>query len=100
MTDNKQVSAVAKRRPPAAGMGRKKGSANKITTAIKEAIIAAANAAHDDGMIGYLTKQAQENPTAFLPLLGKIIPTQIAGDPESPVIAIIERRIVSQRPDD
>jgi hypothetical protein len=38
--DNKLVPPV-KRKPPAAGMGRKKGSVNKSTKAIKDMILAA-----------------------------------------------------------
>lgn len=36
--DSKQVSASGRRKPPAAGMGRKKGSLNKTTVACKEAL--------------------------------------------------------------
>jgi hypothetical protein len=36
--DNKQVAPVAKRKPPAAGRGRKKGSVNKLTKTIREAV--------------------------------------------------------------
>lgn len=46
-------------------------------------------------MVAYLTKQAEEEPVAFMGLLGKVLPMQIAGDPDNPVaITIIERRIV------
>ncbi len=71
------------------GKGRPKGRPNKTTTAVKEAIIAAANAAHDDGMLGYLTQQANDNPVAFMTLLGKVIPLQIAGDKENPLQIVI-----------
>lgn len=30
-------------------------------------------------MIGYLTTQAEENPAAFMTLLGKVLPLQIGG---------------------
>lgn len=60
--------------------GRKKGTPNKITALLKDDILSAASAAHPGGRVGYLTQQAQENPTAFLPLLGKILPTEVAGD--------------------
>lgn len=32
------------------------------------------------GGVDYLMEQAKENPTAFLTLLGKIMPTQVVGD--------------------
>lgn len=39
--DNKQVTPAGKRKPPAAGMGRKKGSQNKFTKDVKEMILTA-----------------------------------------------------------
>jgi hypothetical protein len=75
------------------GPGRPKGVPNKTTTKLKEAILEAAEGAHPHGTIGYLTQQAKENPTAFLTLLGKVLPMQVAGDPENPLV-LIERRIV------
>jgi hypothetical protein len=33
----------------------------------------------------YLMRQADVNPTAFLTLVGKVLPLQITGDPERPV---------------
>ena len=79
MTDsNKQVPPVA-RKPPAAGMGRRKGSLNKTTALMKDAIIQAAEAAGGSGgMVGYLTLQAMENPGPFMALMGKVLPMQIA----------------------
>lgn len=68
------------------GAGRKKGVPNKITTQLKEAILAAAEAAGGKGgTVGYLTKLAHENTGAFAGLLGKVLPMTIAGDPENPV---------------
>jgi hypothetical protein len=58
--------SAAKRRPPAAGKGRPKGSKNKTTALLKDAILMAANAAHKDGMVGYLQEQAIDSPTAWV----------------------------------
>ena len=33
----------------------------------------------------YLMRQADENPTAFLTLVGKVLPLQITSDPDQPV---------------
>jgi hypothetical protein len=76
--------------------GRTKGTPNKTTALLKDAILTAAEIAGDEkGLVGYLTRQAGANPTAFLALLGKVLPMQIAGDPDSPLrIETIERRIV------
>jgi hypothetical protein len=70
--------------------GRKAGTPNKITAALKEAILLAAdNAGGEGGMVGYLTRQASENPPAFLSLLGKVLPMTVQGDAENPVQIIV-----------
>jgi hypothetical protein len=69
-----------------AGPGRPKGVPNKTTTALKEMILAALNEAHEGGGIEYLKQQAAENPTAFLTLVGKVLPLQLQGDPNNPVV--------------
>lgn len=60
--------------------GRKAGTPNKITALLKDQVLQAGAAAHEEGMVGYLTQQAKDNPTAFLTLLGKVLPTQVEGD--------------------
>jgi hypothetical protein len=54
--------------------GRQKGSVNKVTAEIKDMIAAALN---NKGGVKYLEQQADENPTAFLTLVGKIVPMQL-----------------------
>ena len=59
--------------------GRKRGTPNKTTALLKDAILQAAEGAGGkDGMIGYLRTQAVENPGPFMTLLGKVMPHQIA----------------------
>jgi len=65
--DSKKVEGSVRRRPPAAGKGRPKGSVNKLTASVKEAIEAAF---HGVGGHEYLMRQANEHPQAFLTLLG------------------------------
>lgn len=65
--------------------GRKKGTPNKINALLKDDILQAASAAHPDGRVGYLTQQAKDNPTAFLTLLGKVLPMQVTGADDGPV---------------
>src|SRR4051812_31345868 len=56
------------------GPGRPKGSPNKLTRTIKEAI----ELAFDElGGAKYLKKMANEQPAAFMNLLGKVLPTQV-----------------------
>ena len=70
--------------------GRKKGTPNKVTLALKEAILKAAeNAGGEEGTVGYLKQQAVLNPGPFLGLLGKILPkTWHAGEPDNEIQSI------------
>lgn len=78
-----------------AGKGRRKGVPNKTTALLKDALLKAAeNAGGKDGMVGYLTQQAQQNPQSFLPLLGKVLPMQLVGRDDGPLKIEITRRIV------
>lgn len=68
------------------GKGRPKGSPNKTTALLKDAILTAADAAGGEGgVVGYLTLQAQENPGQFMALLGKVMPTQLSGPEGEPL---------------
>lgn len=80
--------------------GRQKGSSNKNTALLKDAILMAADAAHPEGMVGYLTQQAASNPAAFMTLLGKVLPTQIAGDPDNPLNLVSEIKVRFVSPGD
>ncbi len=77
------------------GGGRPKGVPNKTTALLKDAILeAAANAGGKNGLIGYLTTQALENPQSFMPLLGKVLPMQVTGaDGEAIKIEAVEWRV-------
>lgn len=57
-----------------AGNGRPKGSGNKLTRSIKDAIEAAFDQV---GGADYLARMADEQPVAFMTLLGKVLPAQI-----------------------
>lgn len=66
--------------------GRKKGTPNKTTALLKDAILKAAdNAGNGDGLVGYLERQAKENPGPFMSLLGKVLPMQVTGEGGGPV---------------
>jgi hypothetical protein len=56
--------------------GRKKGTPNKFNATLKDMIL---NALNDVGGQAYLVKQATVNPAAYMSLLGKVLPMQIAG---------------------
>lgn len=77
--------------------GRAKGTPNKTTALLKDAILQAAEAADKNGIVGYLTLQALENPGPFMALLGKVLPTQISGDPDNPLKLITRIELVAPR---
>lgn len=56
--------------------GRQKGTPNKINAALKDMILGALS---DVGGQEYLAIQARENPSAYMTLLGKVLPMQVAG---------------------
>lgn len=84
------MAAAKGTKPPNAGKGRKKGVPNRINALLKDDILKAAEMAHPDGRVGYLTQQAVENPQAFMGLLGKVLPvqTQVRGDGDDGEIVI------------
>lgn len=64
--------------------GRPKGSPNRTTAVLKEAILLAAEQVGEDGegeggTVGYLKKVAREDVKAFSGLLGKVLPLQVTG---------------------
>lgn len=80
-----------------AKIGRRKGTPNKTTKLLKDAILKAADkAGGKGGLVAYLQMQAGENPAPFMALLGKVLPLQLSSDPENPltIISRIERVIV------
>jgi hypothetical protein len=65
------------------GPGRPKGVPNKTTTLLKDAVLKAAETAgggEPNGLLSYLTEQATRHPTAFMTLLGKLLPTPVSGE--------------------
>ena len=77
---------------PGPGPGRPKGVPNRTTALLKDAILQAAEAVGADkqgldGLKGYCTYLATEEPKAFAQLLGKVLPTQVTGEDGGPVQA-------------
>lgn len=57
--------------------GRQKGSPNKLTKQLKDMILEALD---ESGGVEYLKQTAIEHPTAFLTLVGKVLPLQVTGE--------------------
>ncbi len=91
---SKQQPVAEPKKPPNAGKGRVKGTPNKTTKTLKEAILAAAEACGEDGkgkgkLVGYLTGLARRDDKAFAALLGKVLPMTIAGDPSGAPVQLV-----------
>lgn len=69
-----RVVKAAGRKPPNAGKGRVKGVPNKVTASAKAMI---EQALQKVGGVDYLARQAKLNPTAFMSLVGKLLPLQV-----------------------
>jgi hypothetical protein len=71
--------------------GRKKGTPNKMNAALKDLIL---NALYDVGGQAYLAQQARDNSSAYMSLLGKVLPLQLSGtDPDGNPSEIVIRVI-------
>jgi len=62
--------------------GRQKGSPNKITSTLKDMVLQALD---ESGGVEYLKQTAIDNPSAFLTLVGKVLPLQVTGENGGPV---------------
>lgn len=70
--------------------GRKKGTPNKATSTLKDAILVAAeqvgaDGKGADGLTGYLRRVAIEDIKAFASLLGRVLPLQVTGADGGPI---------------
>ena len=77
MADSKEVKSSAKRKPPAAGMGRKPGSVNKTTAAVKETLMLAFDGV---GGLPALIEWGRANPTPFYQTWAKLLPNEIKAE--------------------
>lgn len=72
--------------------GRPRGVPNKTTALLKDAILRAAELAGDKldgeghGLIKYLEAQSVANAGPFIALLGKVLPLQITGEGDGPLV--------------
>jgi hypothetical protein len=71
--------------------GRTKGTPNKLTADLKSMIL---GALEDAGGQQYLLRQSKDNPTAFLTLVGKVLPMQVTGEGGGPVVTKVTVEII------
>jgi hypothetical protein len=76
-TDVAQDKPKKRKMPPNAGKGRKAGVPNKVTGDVKAMILGALEQA---GGQAYLADQAEQNPGAFMALVGKVLPKDLKVD--------------------
>ena len=81
-------------RPPRAGAGRKLGAKNKLQSELKEMILTALS---ELGGVEYLKQQARDNPVAFLSLLGKIVPREVAANVSLDADVTLSERLQAAR---
>ena len=79
-------------------MAASRASPTRRTALLKDAILAAAEKAGKGDIVAYLERQAEENPVAFLGLFGRVLPLQIQGDRDNPlVISRVEYVIIDPK---
>jgi hypothetical protein len=82
-----------------AGKGRQKGVPNKTTAIMKDAITAVysdlqASVENADNANAHFLQWAKDNATEFYKLASKLIPVQLSGDPDHPLVHEIRRTVV------
>lgn len=81
-TLSKQVATTGRPKPPNAGKGRPKGSVNKTTASVKQALT---DAFEQKGGIPSLVTWAQTNETEFYKLWGRLVPHEVTGKDGAPL---------------
>ena len=69
------------------GKGRPKGSENKVTRVVKDAV---QDAFDELGGAQYLLQVARDDPKTFCGLLGRVIPTQVNAELKGDVQVVFE----------
>lgn len=69
--------------------GRVAGTPNKVTGELKDMIL---KALANKGGVAYLERAADQNPTAFLTLVGRVLPLQVNGELRITLADLLLRR--------
>lgn len=80
--------------------GRAAGTPNRTTRILKEAVIMAAEQVGEDGkgkdaLLGYLRNIARADFKTYTQLLLKVLPLQITGDAEKPVVLTLDEKTLA-----
>ncbi len=87
-------SKVSSRGGKREGAGRPKGSVDKGNAMIREMIVEALDRV---GGVDYLIRQAEEQPKAFLSLIGKVMPVQLEGAGGGAIQQVVKVELVAMK---
>ena len=76
--------------------GRKRGTPNKSTAALKEAVLKAFD---EVGGVEYLVRLANDDPRTFCSLLGRVIPTEASLQVDASLTAATDSFVLRKRED-
>lgn len=93
MMQNKGAFKKGEKRP-----NQGKRGPNKENKALREMILQALDD-QPGGGVEYLKEQAIANPGSFMTLLGKVLPTTLAGDPSAPIQHVARIELVALKND-
>ena len=77
-------------------MGRVKGSQNKITKTVKQALLESLDRV---GGVEWFVQLAQDDPKTYAQLIGRIIPLQIKADVDHTVSGILFKTVYENQPE-
>jgi hypothetical protein len=75
--------------------GRQKGSMGKSAVELRRMIRIALK---DVGGVEYLKQQAEDNPVAFMTLIGKIIPKEVGATMKNGITVVVAPELEEKRP--
>jgi hypothetical protein len=75
-------------RPKVPGSGRTKGTPNRTTKHLKDALLRAADDAHPQGVRGWLVELSENDPKAFASLLARLLPTEQRVESVGPTVVL------------
>lgn len=93
-TDVAATRPKAKKMPPNAGKGRPRGVPNKVNGDVKAMVL---GALEQVGGQQYLAEQAEANPTAFMSLVGKVLPREMKAEVSGAIELVLAEKLKQAR---